>query len=138
MVIGALKIGCITKVKNNPFYGDYEVKTELNKTIVNEKCEGLEYPKYGIVIRFNNCDSSDLIFSIDRHYFTGEPVDEECDEFSTSFCFDGHVYEVMVDYNGELKYVNEWYHLGDFEDGTEPDNHYTSDMNNVECEILIK
>lgn len=136
MIVGRLKIEAINKIKNNPFYGDYEVKTEHTQTIVYEKYVGLESPKYGIVIKFKSIDCDNLTFTIGKYYFTGEPVEAECDMFSCSFTYDGHVYEVTVDYNGQLTSLDEWYNTGDFEDGEEPDNHYTKKSKDVKWELL--
>jgi len=136
MIVGELKIEKTIKVKNNPFYGDYEVKTGLTQTIVNEKYVGLESPKYGIIIKFKNIDNDNVTFTIGKYYFTGEPIGEECDMFSTSFSFDGHIYEVSVDYNGQLISLDEWYSIGDFEDGAEPDSHYRKHSKGIKWELL--
>ena len=136
MVVGILKIETIKKVKNNPFYGNYEVKEEFTSTITNEKWVGLESPKNGIVIKFENIDGEKLTFTIGKYHFTGEPVGEECDEFSTSFTYGGHVYEVSVDYNGQLITLCEWYNLGDFEDGCDADNTWRKRSKGIKWELI--
>lgn len=138
MVIGELKIECIRKVKNNPFYGNYEVRSTTTQTIINERYTGLVSPKHGIIIVFNTIDNDKVTFTIDRHSYTGEP-EAECDKdtiFSTSFTHHGHVYEVSVDLDGNLVSLDEWYNTGDFEDGTEPDNHYTAKSRGIKWELL--
>jgi hypothetical protein len=148
MVIGELKIECIRKVKNNPFYGNYEVRSTTTQTIINERYTGLVCPKHGIVIKFESIDGDRLTITIDRHCYTGEP-EGECSKdaisspaiifssnFSTSFTHHGHVYEVSVDLDGNLVSLDEWYNTGDFEDGTEPDNHYTAKSRGIKWELL--
>jgi hypothetical protein len=138
MVIGELKIECIRKVKNNPFYGNYEVRSTTTQTIINERYTGLVCPKHGIVIKFKSIDGDRLTITIDRHCYTGEP-EGECFKgtiFSTSFTHHGHVYEVSVDLDGNLVSLDEWYNTGDFEDGTEPDNHYTAKSRGIKWELL--
>lgn len=138
MVIGELKIECIRKVKNNPFYGNYEVRSTTTQTIINERYTGLVSPKHGIIIVFKTIDGDRLTITIDRHCYTGEPEDEfdEGTIFSTSFTHHGHVYEVSVDLDGNLVSLDEWYNTGDFEDGTEPDNHYTAKSRGIKWELL--
>ena len=126
MVIGIFKAECVRKVKGNPFYGDYEVKTEVNKTIVNQKYVFLVPQKNGLSFTINTMNYNKVTFTICKYLFTGE-FEEEYDEnttFSASFSYDEHCYEVTVKGNGDLIRVDEWFSIGDFEDGNDPDNSY--------------
>ena len=126
MVIGIFKAESTREVKNNPFYGDYQVKEEVSKTIVNEKYTGLVPPKNGIKITFENADCREVTFTIGKYFFTGVRKSEydEDSEFSATFDNAGHIYEVCVDCNGDLISLDEWYDRGDFEDGNEPFYHH--------------
>ena len=126
MVIGIFKAECVRKVKGNPFYGDYEVKTEVNKTIVNQNYVGLVPPKNGVRFTITTMYGNKVTFTIGKYFFTGE-LEMEYDEnttFSASFNYDGHLYEATVKANGDLIRVDEWFSIGDFEDGNDPDNSY--------------
>jgi hypothetical protein len=147
MVIGIFKAESVVKVKNNPFYGNYEVKSETTETIVNEKYVGLISPKNGIRLTIKTMDGEEVTFTIGKYFITGEEVndgtetiweDEEINpmEFSTSFSYKGHVYEISVDHLGQLVSFDEWYNLGDFEDGNEPDNHYTKRSKGIKWELV--
>ena len=134
MVIGILKVEKTTKVKNNPYYGNYEVKDTFTHHIVNEQYIGLVPPQNGIrIVLSSNIDGDALEINIGKYAFTGErekDYDEDT-EFSTSFGFGGHIYEVTVDILGHLISLDEWYNLGDFEDGNEPDNHYKKNSKDI-------
>jgi hypothetical protein len=134
MVIGILKVEKTTKVKNNPYYGNYEVKDTFTHHIVNEQYIGLMPPHYGIhIVLSSNIDGDALDINIGKYAFTGErekDYDEDT-EFSTSFGFAGHIYEVTVDVRGQLISLDEWYSMGDFEDGNEPDNHYRKNSKGI-------
>lgn len=137
MVIGVLKINETEKVKNNPFYGDYEVKTSYERTIINEKCVGLVHPENGIRIVLKS-DGVEVEFIIGRFCFTGE-FENSCDDdttFTGSFSYKGNVYEVEVDRIGQLVSFDEWFNKGSFEDCCEPDNHYTKRSEEIKCELL--
>ena len=143
MVIGIFKAESVVKVKNNPFYGNYEVKSETTETIVNEKYVGLISPKNGIRLTIKTIDDEEVTFTIGKYFITGEAEnlwgeDEEIDpmEFSTSFSYKGHVYEISVDHLGQLVSFDEWYNIGDFEDGNEPDNHYTKRSKGIKWELV--
>lgn len=140
MVIGELKIECVEKIKSNPIYGRYEIRTNYTRTIVNEKCDGLVYPENGIAVTFKAGDDPQrkITFTLDRHYFTGE-LDKEADDsttFSTSFYYERCVYEVEVDIKGNLVSFDEYLDRCDFEDGNEPDNHYTAKSRDIKWELL--
>ena len=151
MVIGIFKAESVVKVKNNPFYGNYEVKNETTETIVNEKYVGLISPKNGIRLTIKTMDGEEVTFTIGKYFITGEEEktaseveslwedEEEANnpmEFSTSFSYKGHVYEISVDHLGQLVSFDEWYNLGDFEDGNEPDNHYTKRSKGIKWELV--
>lgn len=148
MVIGIFKAESVRKVKNNPFYGNYEVKSETSETIVNEKYVDLISPKNGIRLTIKTIDGEKVTFTIGKYFITGEEVnvdtetileDEEINPmelFSTSFSYKGHVYEISVDHLGQLVSFDEWYNLGDFEDGNEPDNHYTKRSKGIKWELV--
>lgn len=145
MVIGIFKAESTRKVKNNPYYGDYVVKSEVNETIVNEKYVGLVSPKNGINVTINTIDGDSVTFTIGKYFITGEnekEVGSYCEEeinpteFSTSFAYKGHVYEIIVDYLGQLVSFDEWYNVGDFEDGNEPDNHYKKNSKGIKWELV--
>lgn len=138
MVIGILKVEKTTKVKNNPFYGNYEIKDTYTHNIVNEKYVGLVSPENGIHIVVKSIDGDKLDITIGKYVFTGEhekDFDEDT-EFSTSFGFSGHIYEVIVDARGQLISLDEWYSYGDFEDGNEPDNHYKKNTKGIKWELV--
>jgi hypothetical protein len=138
MVIGELKIECVERVKNSRFYGDYEVRNLFIRTIINERYDELVSPQNGIVIKFKTMDGDKVTFTIDRHYYTGE-VEKRADVdtiFSTSFGFGGCIYEVSVDINGNLVSLDEWFGRGSFEDGNEPDNHYTAKSRGIKWELI--
>ena len=138
MVIGELKVVKTTKVKNNRYYGDYEVVDTFTHHIVNEKYEGLVSPENGIHIVVKSIDGDKLDITVTKYAFTGE-VEKYSDkdtEFSTSFGFGGHVYEITVNVRGQLVSFDEWYSMGDFEDGNEPDNHYTAKSRGIKWELL--
>ena len=139
MVIGELKIECVEKVENNPFYGGYEIRTNYTRTIVNEKCDGLVYPENGIAITFEDPQRK-ITFTLDRHYFTGG-LDKDVEDdttFSQSFYYEGRVYEVEVDIKGNLVSFDEYLDRNDFEDGNEPDNHYTAESTDIKWELVSK
>jgi hypothetical protein len=138
MIIGEVKVTKTTKVKNNPYYGDYEITDTFSHHIVNEKYVGLVSPDKGIHIIVKSIDGDKLDIIVTRYAFTGE-VEKYSDkntEFSTSFGFDGHIYEVTVDVRGELVSLDEWYGYGDFEDGNEPDGHWTKRSKGIKWELL--
>ena len=138
MVIGILKVEKTTKVKNNPFYGNYEVKDTYTHNIVNEKYVGLVSPENGIHIVVKSIDDDKLDITIGKYAFTGELEDDfdKDTEFSASFEFSGHVYEVIVDTRGQLISLDEWYSYGDFEDDNEPDNHYKKNTKGIKWELV--
>ncbi len=138
MVLGFLKIEETRKVKNNPYYGNYEVKSEYTQTITNQRYTGLVSPQKGIVIKFTNIDGNKLTVTISKYAFTGERAqdyDKDC-PFSATFCFNGHVCEVTVNYKGELITLHEWYNLGDFEDDIIPDSRYTTKSRGIKWELI--
>jgi hypothetical protein len=95
-------------------------------------------PDKGIHIIVKSIDGDKLDIIVTRYAFTGE-VEKYSDkntEFSTSFGFGGHIYEISVNTNGELTSLDEWYGMGDFEDGNEPDNHYTGKSRGIKWETL--
>ena len=138
MVVGILRVEKTTEVKNNPFYGNYKIKDTFTHHIVNERYTGLVSPKKGIHIVVGSIDGDNLDISINKYAFTGEPEKEynEYTEFSTSFGFGGHIYEVSVNIHGELASLDEWYSLGDFENGNEPDNHYKKNSSSIKWETM--
>ena len=138
MIIGEVKVTKTTKVKDNPFYGDYEIVDTYTHHIVNEKYVGLVSPDKGIHIVVKSIDGDKLDIIVTKYAFTGkvEIYSDEYTEFSTSFGFGGHIYEVSVDKSGNLVSLDEWYGMGDFEDGNEPDNHYTGKSKEIKCETL--
>jgi hypothetical protein len=138
MVIGLLKIKSERTIKNNPFYGNYKVSNDYTQTIVNEKYVGLVSPKNGIHIMVKSIDDDSLDITIGKYAFTGEREKDYDDdtEFSTSFGFSGHIYEVTVDVRGQLISLDEWYGMGEFEDGNEPDNHYTKKSKGIKWELV--
>jgi hypothetical protein len=138
MVIGILKVVKTTKVKNNPYYGNFEITDTYTHNIVNEQYIGLVPPKNGIHIMVKSFDDDSLDITIGKYVFTGEREKDYDDdtEFSTSFGFSGHIYEVTVDARGQLISLDEWYGMGEFEDGNEPDNHYTKRSKEIKWELL--
>lgn len=138
MVIGELKVVKTTKVKNNPYYGDYEVVDTFTHHIVDEKYVGLVSPENGIHITVKSIDGDKLDITVSKYAFTGE-IEKDSDkytEFSTSFGFAGHLYEITVDTRGQLVSLDEWYGMGDYEDGNEPDNHYTKRSKGIKWELF--
>lgn len=138
MVIGELKVVKTSKVKNNYYYGDYEIVDTFTHRIVNEKYEKLVSPENGIHIMVESIDGDKLDITVSKYAFTGEE-EKYCDkdtEFSTSFCFAGHVYEIAVNARGQLASFDEWYSISDFEDSNEPDNHYKAKSNGIKWEVL--
>ena len=138
MVIGELKVVKTTKVKNNPYYGNFEITDTYTHHIVNEQYIGLVPPQNGIHVVVKSIDGDKLDITVGKYAFTGErekDYDEDT-EFSTSFGFGGHLYEITVDTRGQLISLDEWYGMGDFEDGNEPDNHYTKKSNGIKWDLL--
>ena len=138
MVIGELKVVKTTKVKNNPYYGNYEITDTFTHHIVNEQYIGLVSPQNGIHVVVKSIDGDKLDITVGKYAFTGErekDYDEDT-EFSTSFGFGGHLYEITVDTRGQLISLDEWYGMGDFEDGNEPDNHYTKKSNGIKWDLI--
>ncbi len=140
MVVAELKIESVNKIKNNPYYGDYEVRHVDVRTIENQKYEGLVSPEKGIVLKFKCMDGDRLTITIDRHYFMGlTPMEVVNDStFSTSFAHNGRIYEVNVNTKGELEYMCEWASYYEFEEGYDPDNEYTGNSKAVKWELLEK
>ena len=139
MIIGYVKVEKTTKVKNNSYYGNYEIKDTYTHHIMNEKYVGLVSPDKGIHITVKTaCDGDTLDIIVTKYAFTGEieKYSDKYTEFSTSFGFDGHIYEVTVDVRGELVSLDEWYGYGDFEDGNEPDGHWTKRSKGIKWELL--
>ena len=138
MVIGELKVVKTSKVKNNHYYGDYEIVDTFTHHIVNEKYEGLVSPESGIHIMVESIDGDKLDIKVTKYAFTGEEekyIDKDT-EFSTSFSFGGHVYEIAVNARGQLVSFDEWYSISDYEDCNEPDNHYTAKSKGIKWELL--
>lgn len=138
MVIGELKVVKTTKVKNNPYYGNFEITDTFTHHIVNEQYIGLVSPQNGIHVVVKSIDGDKLDITVGKYAFTGErekDYDEDT-EFSTSFGFGGHLYEITVDTRGQLISLDEWYGMGDFEDGNEPDNHYTKKSNGIKWDLI--
>lgn len=140
MVVGKLRVEETTKVKNNPFYGDYEAKSVYTRTLVNQKYVGLVSPKAGIHITLFGEYDDNIDFYISKYYITGEPENEvdKDTEFSTSFTYGGNVYEVTVDIKGQLISFDRWLNQGEFEDGCNPDEHYTkrSSKKDIKWELI--
>ena len=139
MVVGTLRIEETTKVKNNPFYGDYEAKSVFTRTLVNQKYVGLVSPKNGIHITIEGTDGDDNIdIYLNKYYFEGIPEKEAVDDsdFSISFTYGGHVYEVTVDANGQLITLCEWLNIGDFEDCLDPDNVWRKRSRGIKWELI--
>ena len=138
--IAELKIESVKKVKNNHFYGDYEIRETNVRTIINEKYYGLVSPAKGLVITLKTIDGDKVTFTIDRHYYMGLKLCEIEDgtTFDTSFTFNGHIYEVSVNYKGELEHLYEWYSYSNFEDGNDADNVYTGKSKGVKWELIDK
>jgi hypothetical protein len=138
MVIGILKVVKTTKVKNNPYYGNFEITDTFTHHIVNEQYIGLVSPQNGIHVVVKSIDGDKLDITVGKYAFTGE-IEKDYDEdteFSTSFGFGGHLYEITVDTRGQLISLDEWYGMGDFEDGNEPDNHYTKKSNGIKWDLI--
>ena len=138
MVIGELKVVKTTKVKNNPYYGSFEITDTFTHHIVNEQYIGLVSPQNGIHVVVKSIDGDKLDITVGKYAFTGE-IEKDYDEdteFSTSFGFGGHLYEITVDARGQLISLDEWYGMGDFEDGNEPDNHYTKKSNGIKWDLI--
>jgi hypothetical protein len=138
MVIGELKVVKTTKVKNNPYYGNFEITDTFTHHIVNEQYIGLVSPQNGIHVVVKSIDGDKLDITVGKYAFTGE-IEKDYDEnteFSTSFGFGGHLYEITVDTRGQLISLDEWYGMGDFEDGNEPDNHYTKKSNGIKWDLI--
>lgn len=139
MVLGTLRVEETTKVKNNPFYGDYEAKSVYTRTLVNQKYVGLVSPKNGIHITIKGTDGDDNIdIYLSKYYFEGIPENEadKDDDFSISFTYGGHVYEVTVDANGQLITLCEWLNVGDFEDCLDPDNVWKKRSRGIKWELI--
>lgn len=138
MVVGKLKIEETTKVKNNPFYGDYEAKSVYTRTIVNEKYVGLETPKAGIHITILGTDGDNIDIYLNKYYFEGIPEEEfdEDSDFSIAFTYGGHIYEVEVDSCGQLISLCEWINAGDFEDALDPDNTWKKRDKGIKWELI--
>lgn len=138
MVIAELRVESVEKIKGNRFYGDYEAKTNYTRTIIDEKYDGLVCPKNGIALTIKNYDDVKVTFSIDRHYFTGEPEDsvDKNTTFSTSFGYGGCIYEIEVDIEGNLVSFDEYFSRAEFEDGDEPTNHYTAKSRGIKWELI--
>ncbi len=139
--IAELKIESVKSVKNNPFYGAFEIRECCTRTIINEKWDGLVAPEKGIIITFKNIDGDKVTFTFDRHYFTGLKPCEivKGATWDTSFgCFGGHIYEVNVNAKGELEWLYEWYSISDYEDGNEADNIYKKNSKGVKWELIDK
>ena len=138
MVIGELKVVRTTKVKNNPYYGSFEITDTFTHHIVNEQYIGLVSPQNGIHVVVKSIDGDKLDITVGKYAFTGE-IEKDYDEnteFSTSFGFGGHLYEITVDARGQLISLDEWYGMGDFEDCNEPDNHYTKKSNGIKWDLI--
>lgn len=138
MVVGTLRIEETTKVKNNPFYGDYEAKSVFTRTLVNQKYVGLVTPKAGIHITIKGSDGDNIDIYLNKYYFEGIPEKEACgdDDFSISFTYGGHVYEVTVDACGQLITLCEWLNIGDFEDCLDPDNVWRKRSMGIKWELI--
>ena len=138
MVIGELKVVKTVKVKNNPYYGDYEVVDTFTHHIVDSQYVGLASPENGIHITVKNIDGDKLDITVSKYAFTGEieKLSDKDTEFSTSFGFGGHLYEITVDVRGQLVSLDEWYGMADFEDCNDPDNHYTKKSKGIKWELF--
>jgi hypothetical protein len=138
MVIGILIVKSERVVKDNPFYGNYVVSDNYTKTIVYEKYVGLVSPKNGVAITLRMNDNNNVTFIIGKYFFTGEREKDydENTEFSVSFSYNGGVYEATADVNGQLISFDEWFSTNDYEDGHEPDNHYTKKSKDIVWELV--
>ena len=137
-VMGIFKAECSEKVKGNKFYGDYVTTKVDSRTIVNQKYVGLVPPKSGIKFTITTLSGDKVTFIIGKYYFTGEyEKDHDANtEYSLGFGYDGHMYDICVDALGELVSLDEWYSYGDFEDGNEPDIHYTKKSRDIKWELM--
>ena len=147
MVLGILRVEETTKVKNNPYYGDYEAKSVYTRTLVNQKYVGLVSPKNGIHITIKGTDGDgDIDIYLNKYYFEGIPENEVATMkdgtvdgtvlFSAKFTYGGHVYDVCINFNGEFFSVDEWLSIGDFEDGNEPDNTWYNRSKGIKWEPI--
>jgi hypothetical protein len=138
MVTGIFKAEACFKVKNNKFYGDYTTTEVDTRTIVNEKYEGLVPPQNGIKLTVSTYDHDKVTFTIGKYYFTGEYKDEHNKNtlYTLGFGYKGHMYEITVNVKGELVSFDEWLSFGDFDDGNEPDSHYTKKSKNISWELV--
>ena len=139
MVVGKLRVEETSHIKDNPFYGDYEAKSVYTRTLVNQKYVGLVSPKAGIHITIERTPYDDSIdIYLNKYYFEGIPENEatEDDDFSISFTYGGHVYEVTVDANGQLITLCEWLNIGDFEDCLDPDNVWRKRSRGIKLELI--
>jgi len=138
MVIGNFKAECSEKVKDNKFYGDYVTTKVDSRTIVNQKYEGLIPPKNGIKFTINTLSGDKVTFIIGKYYFTGEYEEEwnENTEYTLSFAYAGHLYEINVDALGQLVSLYEWYSYSDFEDGNEPDCTWRKRSKAIKWELM--
>lgn len=138
MVIGIFRAECVEKVKNNKFYGNYTTTDIDTRTIVNDKYVGLVSPQNGIRITIKTCFGDKVTFTIGKYYFTGE-YEKDHDEntlYSLGFGYKGHMYEVTVDIRGQLVSFDEWANYGDFDDGNEPDSHWTKKSKGIKWELV--
>lgn len=139
MVIGFLKVETTRKVYDNIFYGHYEVKDVYTQTIINEEYNNLVNPKNGLIVAIKDKDAKEeTTFTFSKYFYTGElqnKADEDT-EFSTTFAYKGHVYEITVDACGQLISLDMWINTGDYEDGTEPDEHYTKKSKGIKWTLM--
>lgn len=138
MVIGIFRAECVEKVKNNKFYGNYTTTEIDSRTIVNDKYVGLVPPQNGIKITIKTWFGDKVTFTIGKYYFTGE-YEKDYDEntlYSLGFGYKGHMYEVTVDIRGQLVSFDEWANYGDFDDGNEPDSHWTKKSKGIKWELV--
>ena len=137
-VTGFFKAEACFKVKGNKFYGDYTTTEVDTRTIVNEKYEGLVPPQNGIKLTVSTYDDDKVTFTIGKYYFTGE-YEKDHDEdtlYTLGFGYKGHMYEITVDIRGQLVSFDEWLSFGDFDDGNEPDNHYTNESKEISWKLV--
>ena len=137
-VIGFFRAECVETVKNNKFYGNYTATDIDSRTIVNDKYVGLVPPQNGIRITIKTCFGDKVTFTIGKYYFTGEyeKDHDENTEYELGFGYKGHMYQITVDIRGQLVSFDEWANYGDFDDGNEPDSHWTKKSRGIKWELV--
>ena len=124
---------------DNIIYRHDEDKDVYPQTITNEEYNNLVNPKNGLIVTIKDKDAKEeTTFTFSKYFYTGElqnKADEDT-EFSTTFAYKGHVYEITVDACGQLISLDMWINTGDYEDGTEPDEHYTKKSKGIKWTLM--